>query len=217
MFVLSKTGLLNSPHSFLFKTSGQTKIVLGFFSDGIRILDLIRERRRIARALKNNVRRSAGQFCSVLAQKAADQRQTLKWSTRNIPRHPEAIRMPQPRLAVVVLKCFSRKDILAIGCSFHRAFAVIPCIDDQRSFDSDRLVFVLSIKHQPSAESSGRCRIRLMENSVGPYGDHLPRNFEFWFLRPKNRKLAGRQQRTSCLHHGETQRQQQKTGARIDK
>lgn len=77
------------------------------------------------------MRRSAGQFSAIAAEKAADQSDLLQRSAGSVPRNPETVRVPQRRGAVMILQCVGWKYILAIWSTFHGTFAVIPGINDE--------------------------------------------------------------------------------------
>ncbi|RLT21480.1 MAG: hypothetical protein DWI29_01925 [Planctomycetota bacterium] len=102
------------------------------------------------------------------------------------------------------LKLVGRKDILAIRSALHRAVAVVPGVNNESPIDSNRLMFILTIEHDASPESSSRWFAGLMQHGIGPDRDNLARRQELRFLLRKRQcidvhhRAAGYTDKESC-------------------
>jgi hypothetical protein len=151
-------------------------------------------------------------------------------SAGGVPRNPNAVRVAERRLAVVLLELFGSEDVFAVGPGVLRiAVGFVEGVHLERPLHLDRLGIVRGVKHQPPAEAASRTRAGRVQHGVGPHGRQLDRRFQLAVgaVAPRNvlaeveiERLAadgGRQQgaadENSQFHHGPTPVEAGTTGA----
>lgn len=89
-----------------------------------------------------------------------------------VDRQPEAVRVPQLRLAIVLFKRFGREDVLVDRLPPQRVFAaIVEQVDGERPFHLDGRLALPVVEHEPPAETAFRGLPRLVENVVRPHVD----------------------------------------------
>jgi hypothetical protein len=111
---------------------------------------------------------------SFAGHEAANQADLDRRSVHVAPGQPEAVRVAELALAVVLLHLFGREDVLAAGDRVLRvAVGLIEGVHFERPGDLHRLFLVGPIKPNAAAKAADRRRAVLMQHGVLPDGDQL--------------------------------------------
>lgn len=117
------------------------------------------------------VDRLAGDDRSVGVFESGHQGEAPGRTAHGIPGNPEAVGVPDLRLAVMPVELFGKEDEDFFGL---RAFLVV--IEGQHrelAGNDARFLFVFAVEHDPSAEAADARFARLMQDGVGPQIDDL--------------------------------------------
>ncbi|MBX9789877.1 MAG: hypothetical protein K2Y37_13250 [Pirellulales bacterium] len=107
---------------------------------------------------------------------AADQRDRALRAADFVPGNPEAVRVSQPALAVVIVELFGGEDEFAVGggLRFVRIIGVVVRVDREAAGHGDRRLMELIVEHHPRAEATHAGQPRLVHHRVGPHhGDAI--------------------------------------------
>ena len=103
---------------------------------------------------------------------ATDQAHLFRFTAHFVPRHPEAIRVAQIALAVVLFKLFGREAVLTVGARVvWIGPRLVEGIDDERARHLHGLAAGAVVKHQPAAEAAHRGLAIGAAHRIGPKGD----------------------------------------------
>ncbi|MFH1920692.1 MAG: hypothetical protein ABIP48_12485 [Planctomycetota bacterium] len=132
----------------------------------------------------------------------ANEADPLPWPPDFIPRDPDAVRIPEFRLAVMRGELLAGEDIFPIGLHFLRASALLVVgVDDQRALDLGGLLVktIRPEERQAAAEAPGLA-IGMLGHRVGPNGHHLGRRLWLVFAarNPRHRLLPIQLRATDC-------------------
>lgn len=99
------------------------------------------------------------------------------------PGGPNAVRVADARLAVVVLELIGGDDDAALGHTILRiAIGLVEHVDDELAVDLDRVFVVVFVEHQSTTKAALRLHAGSTHHAVGP-NDGDPRgNFDFVVL-----------------------------------
>jgi len=112
--------------------------------------------------------------------KPDEQADLAQWTARGIPRQPDAIRMTERRLAVVLLELLGREDVLPIRLRlFDVATGFVEGVDHEGPVHLDRLAPFGVVEHQPTAEAARRRLHSFAQDRVGPDGDDFHGGLRF--------------------------------------
>ena len=115
-----------------------------------------------------------------------NQADVLLLAAQLIPFHEEIVRVPNRRLAVVVLQLVRLKHILACRSRVARlAIVLVEGIDYEVAVDLDRLFFALLIEHEPAAKTAHRRLVLRVADRVDPEGDHFVRHLRLVVVGPE--------------------------------
>jgi len=106
----------------------------------------------------------------------ANQADVASGPTRFVPRNPDAVRVAELRLAVVLRKLLGRERVFSVRPGVAKISPLfVEGVDDQRAVDSHRGIAVGAVERQAAAEASSAAMIRMLCLGVGPNGHHLGR------------------------------------------
>lgn len=110
--------------------------------------------RRLAGAGQEQAGLLAHDDVAVNGREAGDEADLVLRTLGRSPGHPNAVRVPDLRPAVLALQLFGGDDVLAIGADVARIAAIFQeRIDHQVAFDPDGAVLAGAVEHQPSPEA----------------------------------------------------------------
>lgn len=90
-----------------------------------------------------------------------------------IPGNPDAVRMPDFRLAVVLGQLLFGKDVLAVGRAVRPvALGVVEREHGELAFDLDGLVRATFVEHHTTTEAAYARATGTIQDRVRPHGDH---------------------------------------------
>lgn len=93
-----------------------------------------------------------------------------------VPGDPDAVRVAEFRLAVVLRELLGGEGVLSIGRAAVRiAIVLVESVHQQRAVDPQRLVLVRAEEHQSAAKAPSRRTIGMLEHDLTPNGHHLAR------------------------------------------
>ena len=141
-------------------------------------MDLLRPLSRLSRILWRAARQEvlrlpADQRGPVGREEARDQADLRLLSSHFIPGDPEAVGMPDIRLAVMLVEVLPGEDVLSIRLGIAGTSArFVEGVNHQRSVDLDRRVALAAVKEQPPAESTIGRAVGVVVHGIGPNGCH---------------------------------------------
>jgi hypothetical protein len=111
---------------------------------------------------------------------ASDQADFSRLAANRIPGNPDAVRMPEFRLAVVLGELVGGEDVFAVGLGVGlRSPLFVEGVNRQRAGDLDRFLLVGFVEHQPGAKAAPGKLAGHGQHRVGPNRHDAHRAPEF--------------------------------------
>ncbi len=132
---------------------------------------------------KQDAHRFADDLVAVAVLETGNQGNFFLHSPNPFPGKPDAIGVPQARLAIVALQIRRSEDKLPVGLDFRlAALAFVVGVDNQGSIDLDGFLTARVEEHQPAAKATDRRPVGPSQHGIGPDGRQLGRFGELFFL-----------------------------------